>query len=78
MSVLLQNVKTAKFVEHPAGWTAHPDKARVFGGATDALFYCYNHHLRNMQILGSFDDPRQNFTIPLTEIARADTSAPAD
>ena len=78
MSVLLQSMKTAKYVEQPEGWTEHPGQAREFRGATDALIYCYNHHLKNMQILGSFDDPRENFTIPLTEMGRSDPGASAD
>ena len=66
MSVLLQSVETSKYVEHEAGWTIRPEAARKFGGATDALFYCYQHHLKNMQILGRFEDSKKNFTIPLT------------
>jgi len=75
MSVLLQSVETAKYVERSDGWTELPAKAREFGGATDALFYCYKHHLRNMQILGQFAYPQKNFTIPLTEIGWTRTAA---
>jgi len=78
MSVLLQSVETAKYVEHPEGWTESPGKAREFGAATDALYYCYKHHLRNMQILGQFPDPRKNFTIPLTEIGWTRTGGPSE
>ena len=66
MSVLLQSMKTSKYVEQPLGWTERPEAARKFGGGTDALFYCYQHHLKNMRILGQFADPRQNFVIPLS------------
>jgi len=67
MSVLLQSIETAKYVEHPVGWTDCPEKALEFGGGTDALIYCYQHRLKNMRILGQFADPKQNFTIPLNE-----------
>jgi hypothetical protein len=65
MSVKLLNEKTSKFVQESHGWTDDERKARNFGGATDALFYCYRHHLANVRILGQFADPRQNFEITL-------------
>jgi len=67
MSVVLQSLETLKYVEPLAGWTECPERAREFGGGTDALIYCYQHHLQNMRILGRFDDPQKNFTINLTE-----------
>jgi len=67
MSVLIQSMRTEKFVKGPAQWTDRPEKAREFGGGIDALFYCYQNHLDDMKILGRFPDPRQNFTIPLSE-----------
>ena len=78
MSILLQSIETAKFVEHQQGWTEDLGKARDFGGATDALFYCCKHHLQHMQILGHFEDPHKNFTIPLTEIGWARANATAE
>ena len=34
----------------------------------EALFFCFNRQLKNMQILGEFVDPRINFTIPVTDL----------
>jgi hypothetical protein len=68
MSVLLQSMDHAKYVQQPGGWTETPEEAREFGGAMDALFYCYHHHLDNMRILGRFGDPEQDFTIPLRQL----------
>ena len=65
MSVLLQSIETAQYVEQPSVWTKELGKAREFGGATEALFYCCEHNLTNMQILGQFADAGQDFTIPL-------------
>jgi hypothetical protein len=65
MSVLLQNVRTEKFVRGPEEWTDRPEQARQFGGGTEALFFCYHHHLADMQILGQFADPDKNFKVPL-------------
>ena len=69
MSILLQNAATAKFVEGPTSWTDRPDVAMHFNGSSEALLYCYEHHLRNMRILGRFDDPRKNFAISIEESA---------
>jgi hypothetical protein len=73
MSILLQNLETLQYVSQPSGWTDEREHAREFGGGTEALFYCYQHHLEHMRILGQFDDPQQNFTIPLTEISFGQT-----
>lgn len=67
MSVLLQSLDHAKYVQNAGGWTATPEEARQFGGATDALFYCYHHRLDNVRILGRFGDPEKDFTIPLRQ-----------
>lgn len=65
MSVYLQSIRTEKFVQGPAQWTDRAEKARQFGGGADALFFCCKYRLADMQILGRFADPHQNFTIPL-------------
>ena len=33
-----------------------------------ALFFCFNHHIANMQILGESVDVRMNFTFPVTDL----------
>jgi hypothetical protein len=63
MSVLLRSLENSKYVGHPSGWTEQPEEARKFGGATDALFYCHRHQLKNMEIKG------KDFTIPLTALS---------
>jgi len=67
MSVKLLNAKTAKFVQEPQGWTDDERRARDFAGGTHALFYCYQHHLTNMRILGQFANPKENFSIAVSE-----------
>jgi hypothetical protein len=67
MSVRLLNAKTAKFVQEVQGWTDDANKARDFGGATNALFYCYQHHLADVRIIGQFANPRENFDISVRE-----------
>ena len=77
MSVLLQSMDSAKYVLQPDVWTEIPDNARQFGGAMEAMFYCYHHHLENMRILGRFDDPERNFTIPLRQLGVRESDARA-
>jgi hypothetical protein len=31
------------------------------------MFFCLNHHMGNMQILGKFADWRLDFTVPITD-----------
>ena len=67
MSILLQNASTSKYVESLTQWTDKPDVALRFEVGSDALLFCYEHHLKNMRILGRFDDPGRDFTIWVEE-----------
>jgi hypothetical protein len=44
------------------------EKAHLFGTGIEALFFCFNRHLKNMQILGEFVNPRLNSTMPVTDL----------
>ena len=68
MNIFLQNKRTLSYVTGLSGWTADREKARVFETGIEALFFCFNRHLKNMQILGEFVNPRMNFTIPVTDL----------
>jgi hypothetical protein len=68
MNILLQNKKTLTYVTDLSTQTMQHEKAHLFGTGIEALFYCLNHHLKSMQILGEFVDPRFNFTMPVTDI----------
>ena len=68
MNILLQNKSTLKFVKGFSDWTTKREKARVFGTGLEALFFCFNRHIANMQILGEFVDARRNFTFPVTDL----------
>ena len=68
MNILLQNKRTLNYVKGLSDWTTKPESARVFGTGLEALFFCFNHHIANMQILGEFVDARMNFTIPVTDL----------
>jgi len=68
MNLLLQNKRTLDYVKGLAGWTTKREKARVFETGLEALFFCFNRHITNMQILGEFADARMNFTFPVTDL----------
>jgi len=68
MNVLLQNKRTLNYVQGLTGWTTKRDKARVFETGLEALFFCFNRHITNMQILGEFVDARMNFTFPVSDV----------
>ena len=68
MNILLQNKKTSNYVTDLSTWTKQHEKAHPFATGVEALFFCFNRHLKNMQIIGEFVDPRMNFTIPVTDL----------
>jgi len=68
MNILLQNKKTLTYVTDLSTWTMQREKAHLFETGIDALFFCFNRHLKNVQILGEFLNPRMNFTIPVTDL----------
>ena len=68
MNVLLQNKKTLNYVKDLSGWTPKHGNARVFDSGLEALFFCFNRHITNMQILGEFADARMNVTFPVSDL----------
>ena len=68
MNIVLQNTKTLSYVTDLSKWTMQHGNAHSFGTGIEALFYCFNRHLKNMQILGEFVNPRFNFTIGVTDL----------
>ena len=68
MNIVLQNKKTLSYVTDLSTWTMYHEKAHSFGTGIEALFYCFNRRLKNMQILGEFVNPRFNFTMPVTNL----------
>ncbi|SPE60392.1 hypothetical protein SBV1_410081 [Verrucomicrobia bacterium] len=68
MNILLQNKTTFSYVTDLSTWTRQREKAHMFETGLDALFFCFNRHLKNVQILGEFANPRMNFTVPVTDL----------
>ena len=67
MKILLQNKKTLNYVRGVRGWTALHEQAREFRTGLEALFFCFNQHTADMQILGEFADRRMNFSFPVMD-----------
>jgi hypothetical protein len=65
MSVYVQSLKNGKFAQGPAQWTDDVKHAQDFAGGVAALLYCHLHHLNMVQVVGRFDNPQENFRIPL-------------
>jgi len=68
MNILLQNKRTLSYVTDLYTWTTQHEKAHLFGTGIEALFFCFNRHIANMQILGEFADARMNFSFPVTDL----------
>jgi O-acetylhomoserine/O-acetylserine sulfhydrylase-like pyridoxal-dependent enzyme len=68
MKILLQNKKTLTYVTDLSTQTMQREEAHLFETGIQALFFCFNRHLKNMQILGEFLNPRMNFTMPVTDL----------
>jgi len=68
MDILLQNKSTLSFLDDGSGWTRERAQARIFVTGLEAIFFCLNHELANMQILGAFADRRMDFTVPVTDL----------
>ena len=68
MNILLQSKRTTSYVTDLSEWTKQREEAHHFETGIQALFFCFNRHLKNMQILGEFVNPRLDFTIPVTDL----------
>jgi len=68
MDILLQNERTTRYVQATSGWTRDRDKARRFLTGLDAMFFCFNHRVRNMRIVGEFPDTNMNFVLQVTDL----------
>ncbi len=66
MNVLLQKKSTLEYVKSKTEWTALRAEARVFASGLEALYFCYNQGIKNMQIVGECDG-EMSFNVPVTD-----------
>lgn len=68
MDILLQNKSTLRFFDGSSGWTRERTQAHIFDNGLEAILFCLNHELVDVQILGAFTDRRMDFTVPVTDL----------
>lgn len=69
MKIKLQNKWNLAFIKDlEGGWTKNSDLAHPFATDLEALFFCFNRHMKNMQIVASFADARMNFSVPVADV----------
>ena len=69
MKIKLQNKRNLDFIKDlDGGWTKNSDLAHPFATDLEALFFCFNRRMKNMQMVASFPDTRMNFSVPVTDV----------
>ena len=67
MRILLQSKTTRDYVNQDGGWTCKQGMARVFSSGLDAMMFCLNRKILQMQIVCVSEDLAKNFTIAVTD-----------
>ncbi len=65
--ILLQSKKTREYVNQGGGWTGKQRRARVFSSGLDAIMFCLDRRIFEMQIVCVFEDLAKNFTVSVTD-----------
>lgn len=69
MKLLLQRKDSLEFIEsRGAAWTVHRGRAHVFAHGLEAIRFCYERQMADMQILATYADARRNFVVPVTSL----------
>jgi len=67
MKILLQSKETRNYVDRSGGWTWKQRRARVFNNGLEAIMFCFDRQIGNMQIACIFRDLAKNFNIAVTD-----------
>ena len=67
VSILLQSKQTGYYVRSLGRWTAATGEAHGFITTIEALCFCYEHSLFQMQIVVRFSDGRPNTVLDVTD-----------
>jgi hypothetical protein len=67
MKILLQSHTTRDYVDRGGGWTWKQGRARKFASGLEAITFCFNQRIRNMQIVCAYLDLTKSFTVPITD-----------
>ena len=69
MKIVLQNKSNLSYVETLAGaWTKDGERAFEFPNSMDALLYCFDRQIIDMQMVARFADPAINFSMSITDV----------
>ena len=67
MKILLQNKHTRDYVSQGGGWTWKQGRARVFRSGVEAMMFCLEQEILEMQLVCVFPDLSKNFTLAVTD-----------
>jgi len=68
MKIVLQNRSNLSFVQTLAGaWTKDGERAFEFPNSLDALLYCFDRQIVDMQMVARFVDPAMNFSCSVSD-----------
>ena len=70
MKILLQSKQTRDYVDRGGGWTWKQGRALVFANGLQAIMFCVDHHIGNMQIVCIFRDLAKNFNVAVTDCSQ--------
>lgn len=71
MKIVLQNKSNLSYVKNSGGaWTKDGEGALEFSSSLEALFYCFDRQIVDMQMVARFADPTMNFSCSISD-ARA-------
>jgi len=71
MKIVLQNRSNLSYVKNSGGaWTKDGEGALEFPSSLDALLYCFDRHMEDMQMVARFVNPAMNFSCSVSD-ARA-------
>ena len=71
MKILLQSKETRDYVNQGGGWTWKLGRARVFGTGLEAIMFCLDHGIFQIQMVCAFEDRAKNFTVSVTDSRRS-------
>jgi len=67
LRIILQNKLTGDCVERGGGWTWKQGGAGDFASGLEAIVFCFERQICNMQIVGAYQDLTKRFTVPVTD-----------
>jgi hypothetical protein len=70
MKVLIQNVLTDRYLGEKGRWVRSDSEARNFGTSLQAIDFCFNNQLFEVEILLIFQDQRYNIRLNVFPGAR--------